>query len=1028
MNRYIKYLCMLVLALLTLCLTAYAQNVEVQINGKTDYGTISAENAKFTVRTDLLSKESYNVKVMADGKQLMSLTFTKPENVKERQFSFTNLTKGIHNITITVFDASGNALCAYQERLCITEPYTHQFMDELSGRGVNVHFEGVNYKKNENAWVSAVKNMGLKTVRMGIGWNDGETYKGNYDSIGEKMDNISELLNLNGLKVAGAGSGWCNKLYPPEDGVLENQMYTGERNTITNFAKTPESLKAYGNYLMKSLDYSKNKMQNDRLQIANEPNLESFNSSIIMPFNDDKKMMAGVYADVFNSVGAQLKRNGYDWVNLGGPELAAYKDDFAELLFQYGSYPFMNSFSYHPYPEKNAFLPPYNENSPKIYVAEKYFSDLILKYGGWKNRMWTETGFSTYSSSNPITEDEAAEGAVKTFAYADLTNVSDAYIYQLLNDGADINKKEDNWGMFTDDMMPKKSVPAVTYFNTKTNGATLVGNIDLNKGNGTKCLVYNKDGKPMLFAWTDSGTFVKNFEGTDLKVTDIYGNIVSTSGNNVVIGNSPVYIENADAKYFALAAKDTISELNSVWKNNYLSKLNTEISNNVNSHFAEIESIFGDGTTEQQALNAIETYKNMGNEIIALGKNGSISELETSQMLYELFRPLEFAVNFYISAYTGAEPSVSTAYDTAYESAKQQYKNDICIKQYSNEILNYAKKYSDKTKVVASLESNPTKSGVISGWNKMTEVLCEWFNGISEFEKIINYGLQIQIPHYNKVAYTQTRFNLNMNLTNYSLKDFSGTIVCYNQDGEKIAETERFELAADCNTIKKSLPIIIPNGEGYQRMVLKYINDDKEETASQIVDINVKKGFSEKVSGKVYTHNSVQTVEIIGRMDNLKNYDTREISLLVKDESGNLYVDQTTIDDNGGYSFKFQYSGDDVEKADIILNVGGAVVNDTVVERISELIKCNVTASEDVGIITVVAELENYYDLNETCMVVVAGYDAEGKLSECYLSDIRQIKSGLSNEVYSMKAPNVENTKIFVWNDAVRMRPLASVN
>ena len=211
-------------------------------------------------------------------------------------------------------------------------------------------------------------------------------------------------------------------------------------------------------------------------------------------------------------------------------------------------------------------------------------------------------------------------------------------------------------------------------------------------------------------------------------------------------------------------------------------------------------------------------------------------------------------------------------------------------------------------------------------------------------------------------------------------------------------------------------------------MVLKYINDDKEEIASQIVDINVKKGFSEKVSGKVYTHNSVQTVEIIGRMDNLKNYDTREISLLVKDESGNLYVDQTTIDDNGGYSFKFQYSGDDVEKADIILNVGGAVVNDTVVERISELIKCNVTASEDAGIITVVAELENYYDLNETCMVVVAGYDAEGKLSECYLSDIRQIKSGLSNEVYNMKSPNVENTKIFVWNDAVRMRPLASVN
>ena len=103
-------------------------------------------------------------------------------------------------------------------------------------------------------------------------------------------------------------------------------------------------------------------------------------------------------------------------------------------------------------------------------------------------------------------------------------------------------------------------------------------------------------------------------------------------------------------------------------------------------------------------------------------------------------------------------------------------------------------------------------------------------------------------------------------------------------------------------------------------------------------------------------------------------------------------------------------------------------MNDTVVERISELIKCNVTASEDVGIITVVAELENYYDLNETCMVVVAGYDAEGKLSECYLSDIRQIKSGLSNEVYNMKSPNVENTKIFVWNDAVRMRPLASVN
>ncbi|MEE0967772.1 MAG: hypothetical protein U0M06_00155 [Clostridia bacterium] len=177
----------------------------------------------------------------------------------------------------------------------------------------------------------------------------------------------------------------------------------------------------------------------------------------------------------------------------------------------------------------------------------------------------------------------------------------------------------------------------------------------------------------------------------------------------------------------------------------------------------------------EQVKNAIELYENLGIEITKLGKSGNLANIEVSKRLYDLYKPLRFVINLCASKLEKTETITKTVYHEAELKAKNLYRNKMEIMQFSDAILKFAKKYDEESKLVATLEDNITKYGVMEADNLFVNVLCKWFDSFSEFEKPVNIGLLIQIPHYRKVIYKNNTIDLDMNLTNYSYDKFEGT-------------------------------------------------------------------------------------------------------------------------------------------------------------------------------------------------------------------------------------------------------------
>ena len=893
-----------VLTLLSLILTSFsnvfALNTDVVYNdvneinfswnGLSSYNTL-LPNASFNLEYKLRGNKAKNYIIeieCSNGERYSFKEKVEPNTDIKKTYKLT-LKKGKYDFNISVKNGNETEF-SLNETAVVMEPYTHQFMDELSVRGINESNRSTDSYEYLDAWTSAAADAGLKLLRAGDRWDEVEDAKGNYKKGTDSYDKMTSVYKSKGLRFY-AGTSWANKLYPAEDGMTKAD-WKG-RTSLINFAKTPEALKGYANFAMFGLDYTKKNFDYDLVSISNEPNLESFNASYVSDINGDIRMMAGVYADVFKSTAIQLLKRGYEWADVMGPDLAAMQNEFTSLMFDYGVYPYMDIYSYHPYPEKDAFIAPYQPRTTRFYVSTKFFDDQVLNYGGWKRVALPETGFSTFEARNRITEQEAAESMLKVFSYADIYDMREVMIYRFINRGDNPSNKESNWGLFDNNLNGKNSVPAIAFLNTKTLGASLAGSMNLGREIGTNCMVYNKDGKPVILAWTDEKDGIETtFDGQNLKVTDMYGNLVSEGKNTVKVGISPVYIENADAKYFAAAAYDSICGLNSTWLENYSDKLEADELSKFKESLTKAESMLSKNPSSSETEEIIDIYKNLGNRVIELGEEYKISELEVSQMLFELYRPMRFAINLYISKYNGSAKSVTDSYDAAYKKAKALYKDDIKIKQYSDAILDYAKRYYNDTKTVTGLEDNPVKAGVISGWNKMTDILCGWFDKFSIFEKDTNIGLQIQIPHYERQAYTNSWFEMNMNLTNYSNDNFSGKIVCCDENGKTVGETERFVLSADEVTkkIKLAFQRKGDSGQKYSRYTLKFINDKGVECATQVVDVRVKDKYEFRIEP---VYEGIENVkQVTAKATNITD-EARSLTVKVKGDE-NLQFRQDT--------------------------------------------------------------------------------------------------------------------------------------
>lgn len=834
-----KILCAFLVFAMSFCAispTAYAMfpnvnfssgtDVKFEWASKSDMNTLSP-NATFKLHFSAKNRKAEEYKVIVkdgDDVALSTAITVKPGPDVEKTIGL-SLDKGVHSLTISVYKNGTLIKEIVEDDVLVMEPYTSQFMDQTSKKGINTHWDRSYYYDNNELLLNAIKGMGLNKTRDSAEWATVERSPGQYN-FGKFAEVFNKYKNRNLIDNYLTAFSNAN-VYEMED---------GQPATVTStkiMPKTAEGIKAYVKYNEAAANLMKdNGSEDGTLYVYNEPNI-SFSQSVVAPFdNSVGNERAGVYADLFKATSAYLLKHGYDWIDVGGMELANIGYDFVSLVLDNGAYPLMDTAGNHPYPQSGGF-----NGTHGLHMTAKKFGEALLKYGGWKSLQWSETGYTTTTASVGQSEEFAAAGIPRIFACADIYNIDDVMIYDLINDGTNLANTEDNFGQYTQDLRPKPSVATIAEFSTRTNGAKTLGDIGYGYTSDYHAIVYNKDGKPMIFAWLESGEKEIDFEGK-ADIYDVYGNLIEKDAKSIVLTDQPVYIEGADDSFFEKAAFGAVSFLNDVWLSNYPD--NADV---VTPVFDNAEAVLSQKTDGASVLSIIEDYKKLGLDFLAMGKDGELSELEVSQRLYELFRPLEFIVNLYSARYEGEEPEPTDVYDAAYTKAKTLYKDNVASMQYSDEILNYAKKWNKEVQCVAGLsEDNPTKAGVIAGDNLMIELFCSWFDAFTEFESITNVGLLIQIPHYNKTCYRNAEITMPMNLTNYTYNDFKGTVQCFDWNGNKIAETGVFNLSADEEPITQTVKFKVEKQDDnvFARYTLKLVDEAGEVLTEQIADIRVK--------------------------------------------------------------------------------------------------------------------------------------------------------------------------------------------
>lgn len=813
----------------------YAENekVDISIANKSEIGTISARNAAFQIDFSPKTADDaeYIVKYSIDGVEKDSTVVNVPP-AKTTQKSFEiNTTNGIHDIEVNVL-RGGNVVKSFKDKIYVMDLYEHQFMDELSGRGVNVHFSWDSWKHNGDLNLNFMKYGGYRVVRSASpSWSSGEKSKGKYDfSVMNTYLGWLDKINAKSYDMVTYGNGL---IYPPERGMDGTEPWPEWEKTQP---QTHDSIWGYAKYTNALAEKVEDPIG---FELWNEPN----------HYTEDTPVKAQKYCDYVKPTRVYLNYNGHDTIDLA-PFSLAYNDEinFVDYCFKYGLYPYFNSIAHHPYVWEGGFT----STRLQEYRMDQ-IEDLILKYGGWKDREITEIGYPTTTASNTPTEESASIDIVKTFIVSEAKDNEVTIFYDMVNDGEDESYTEHNFGQVKYDGTPKKPYMTTTAFNIKTEGGIYVGEIETGIDMATRAFLYYKDGKPIVVAWSnqmDNSSVRFELPGEKAVIYDVYGNEIARDMDYVMLEESPVYIENLGMDWCARAVHDEVAARNSKWLTAYKDSLSQNVQNEVKSCMTAAEKAFVGTPSAEEVLKQLDNYKNAGLLIADEAQNGVLEEVEASRMLYELFRIMQRVDNLYVTAYNGEVPSITTRTDETYEKAKVLYKNDMRIKQYSDEMLRHAMRYIKNARKVSEMEENPSKAGIISGWNVIADALCDWFDKFSSFESVLEMGYTIQTPYYDRVSYINTDVTMEVSLDNYSHNDFNGTIKIFDDAGEVVAQSEQLTVPAEggYKTIYMTVNTKRPtDGTGFGHYFISYVDNDGNVVYTQPTDIKVKDKFKAEV-------------------------------------------------------------------------------------------------------------------------------------------------------------------------------------
>ena len=703
-------------------------------------------------------KNNYQIDVLLNEKKY------KNNDVKlsSGNISINLSNEGKNDIEILFFE-NGTEKINYHKTYYYIVPYTKQFLDEMTNKGIAVHLspERQNGKEYYEESLNFLKILGIKKARMDL-WYEG-VQKRTFQSYVNYIDNAKKN-DVNFLFIVnGIDSSMNNGEY-----ISTDSDYNKFSNSINYFMNCNPTVKEY--------------------EILNEPNMNNYNTvdrainyaKLVKKVKESSIKGTSIYSGVI----ADYQKSNYGKL-ISGPE-------FLKILLENDGYKYSDGISYHIY---------YNKGNGYLERLKQY-NDIINKNGGFLKREETEYGYSTAESSEKNIQQK---NIIKETIKSDLMEIDDLYLYNLKDTSDDINNKSENYGIMTYNFLPKDSFYAVKNFNQCTNGSEFIGSFTLQ--DDITAYVYDKDGKPKIIIWSDNGE--KKIDYTDFKASDLFGNEISPDENNqITISDSPIYLDNVSTNCFYQAISNEITSGYSEFN----TRFSDEISK-VDSLTAKISDLNNQAISlknastfdENKANELMKEYFELGNMVMSAYENGKLNVEYVK--LSSILDALNTIGNSYedlitVSAKTRITDlsNITNEVNTAKSLAQDNEKFDIV---YPNKIYKFAQDLLDTSSYVLGLEEeNDIKTGLINSKALHAEYLAEWSQEFSKIymkdalkdslNKIIASNQNIKQNYSNVLL--NNEISQNYKDLNNSIKEISDNIEKCNSEKINTIYNEQVEL------------------------------------------------------------------------------------------------------------------------------------------------------------------------------------------------------------------------------------------
>lgn len=722
------------------------------------------------------------------------------------------------------------------------QPYEKQFLDEITNKGINVHYGNKDSREDYKKSLVLLEKLGIKSIRTNI--LDFNVFKSDKYDFAYYDDLIEEVTNKN-INILLTVSGFDYTINDDEKmnhyvefiektigrySQIKNYEVLNKPNTANHVYYTDEELKYYAQLVQKSQEVAKK--SNNKINI-----------------------IAGVVDNAQNS---------------GEKELSA--KDFLDKITNNNSYSYANAYSYHPY---NNSIEKLQESSMKDYLNN--YKKWLNLYGGFIKNYATEYG------NLDMTEELQAKKLLKQTVLMDKFGVDFSAIYDFGNEGAEKNNIDYNYGIVRNDYTPKLSYYSMKNYYTNTNGSEYIGYFNLQPGLETH--VYNKNGAPLIITWSNDEDKDYDFQLNNMTAKDIYGKKINPDKDGKIkVTTTPIYLYNVDYKYFYKAISNTITTK----YNEFTEGFKTEISkvkglqSSINDLNQTIQSTENNSIlSETTATIIMKKHYNLGNTLIQAYKSGTlqIEYVKLSSLLDaldDIGDSFEDLVT--VSAATTDNVSLSETYKSITNAQKVIEDEDIQM-IYPRKILELSQEFYETAKYINNQqEENAIKTGLIVSKNLHSQMLSNWGE---EFAKLyiekyisdnpveINYSTTEQ-TNQDVTATLQTNANITVtNNENQKMHTFTqnGTFTFeYTTKGQSYTKT------AKVTNIDKTAPTVtgVQNGKMYNKNVTPKVEDE-----------NLQEVILYKDADKVNSYEKNQEIEADGyyklvATDKAKNQTTVE--------------------------------------------------------------------------------------------------------------------------------------------------------